>query len=176
EQWPQLRFTLPELQFPDIYNASSILDRTIEDGFGAHNAVLCASSALTYEALLRETCRIAHVLRCDFGLAPGNRVLIHASNTLWSIAIWWAVFRAGGIAVGAMPMLRAHELAVILNKAQVSHAIVDTHRTAELAQAQRDAPTLRHILPMDQLERRMAAAPEDRKSTRLNSSHVKISY
>ena len=160
EQWPQLRFTLPELQFPDIYNASSILDRTIEDGFGAHNAVLCASSALTYEALLRETCRIAHVLRCDFGLAPGNRVLIHASNTLWSIAIWWAVFRAGGIAVGAMPMLRAHELAVILNKAQVSHAIVDTHRTAELAQAQRDAPTLRHILPMDQLERRMAAAPD----------------
>ena len=83
---------------------------------------------------------------------PGNRVLIHASNTALSIPVWWGVFRAGGVAVGTMPMLRPQELAVILNKAQVSHAIVDSHRVAELEQARRDAPMLKHIMSTDELD------------------------
>jgi 2-aminobenzoate-CoA ligase len=108
---------------------------------------------------LRDACRIAHVLTKDFGLVPGNRVLIHASNSLHSVAVWWGVFRAGGVAVGTMPMLRANELAVILNKAQISHAIVDTHRVGELEEARRDAPVLKHIVSADELDRRMAGAP-----------------
>jgi 2-aminobenzoate-CoA ligase len=165
EQWPELTFTLPELQFPERYNASSILDRAIENKFGARNAVLFSSTTLTYDMLLQETCRIAHTLTHDFGLVPGNRVLIHASNTRLSIAVWWGVLRAGGVAVGTMPMLRANELAVILNKAQVSHAIVDAHRIAELEQAQPDAPTLKHILSTDELEQRMTNAPSDFAAT-----------
>jgi 2-aminobenzoate-CoA ligase len=121
--------------------------------------VLFSPTTLSYDALLEEACRIAHVLTHDFGLVPGNRVLIHASNSLLSIAAWWGVFRAGGIAVGTMPMLRAHELAVILNKAQVSHAIVDTHRLAELEQARADAPALKHLISTDALDLRMAEAP-----------------
>lgn len=157
--WPELTFTLPDLQFPQTYNASSILDRAIANGFGANNAVLFGATPLTYDALLEEASRIAHVLTHDFGLVPGNRVLIHASNTRLSIAVWWGVFRAGGVAVGTMPMLRPHELAVILNKAQVSHAIVDAHRVTELEQARADAPRLQHIIGTDALERRMMQAP-----------------
>lgn len=160
EQWPELRFTLPELQFPAQYNASGILDRAIADGHGPRNAVLFSSDAITYGTLREEACRIAHVLVRDFGLVPGNRVLIHSSNTRLSMAVWWAVWRAGGVAVGAMPMLRAHELAVILNKAQVSHAIVDTHRAAELVQARESAPVLKHIIGTDDLAARMETAPE----------------
>jgi 2-aminobenzoate-CoA ligase len=159
-QWSELRFTLPELQFPAHYNASSILDRALAQKHGPRNAVLCASVTLTYDLLMREACRIAHVLTHDFGLVPGNRVLIHSSNTQLSIPVWWGVFRAGGVAVGTMPMLRPHELAVILNKAQVSHAIVDSHRIGELEQARADAPTLQHIVSTDELSRRMASAPE----------------
>ncbi|MBS0386112.1 MAG: AMP-binding protein [Proteobacteria bacterium] len=159
EMWPEMRFTLPELQFPETYNASSILDRAIGQKLGANNAVLLASEALTYDMLLAEASRIAHVLTHDFGVVPGNRVLIHASNTRLSIAVWWGVLRAGGVAVGAMPMLRPPELAVILNKAQVSHAIVDTHRVAELERAREDAPVLKRILPTDELAQRVAAAP-----------------
>ncbi|MBL8086410.1 MAG: AMP-binding protein, partial [Candidatus Obscuribacter sp.] len=112
-----------------------------------------------YDALLAEASRIAHVLTHDFDLVPGNRVLIHASNTRLSMAVWWGVWRAGGVAVGTMPMLRPHELAVILNKAQISHAIVDAHRIAELEQARPDAPTLKHIISTDELGHRMAHAP-----------------
>jgi 2-aminobenzoate-CoA ligase len=161
DQWPELKFTLPELQFPATYNASAILDRAIENGHGPRNAVLFSSEAITYDLLLREACRIAHVLKNDFGLVPGNRVLIHSSNTRLSMAVWWGVWRAGGVAVGTMPMLRAHELAVILNKAQISHAIVDTQRADELVQAQRDAPVLKHIVTTDNLGQRIAGAPRD---------------
>jgi 2-aminobenzoate-CoA ligase len=161
DQWPDLKFTLPELQFPAHYNASAILEAAIAKGFGANNAVLFSSEALSYAMLLQEASRIAHVLTHKFGLVPGNRVLIHSSNTRLSISVWWGVLRAGGIAVGAMPMLRASELAVLLNKAQVSHAIVDSQRAAELTQASPSAPTLKHILTTDELGRWMADAPGD---------------
>lgn len=161
DQWPEFKFTLPELQFPAQYNASTILDRAIENGNGARNAVLTESATLSYDMLLSEAARIAHVLTHDFGLAPGARVLIHSSNTQLSIPVWWGVFRAGGVAVGTMPMLRPHELAVILNKAQVTHAIVDSHRAAELEQARQDAPTLQHIISTDTLQQLMAKAPRD---------------
>ncbi|MFZ2029360.1 MAG: AMP-binding protein [Vitreimonas sp.] len=161
DQWPEFSFTLPELQFAEQFNASSILDRAIQNGFGGNNAVLFSSDTLTYHALLHEACRIAHVLTHDFGLVPGNRVLIHASNTRLSIAVWWGVLRAGGVAVGTMPMLRAHELAVILNKAQVSHAIVDSHRLEELEQARAGATALKHIISTDDLETRLTKAPSD---------------
>jgi len=75
--------------------------------------------------------------------------------------VWWGVFRAGGVAVGTMPMLRAHELAVILTKAQISHAIVDTPRAEDLIQARTSAPVLKHIVTTDGLERRMADASPD---------------
>jgi len=160
DQWPELRFTLPELQFPAQYNASSILDRAISNGFGGRNAVLSASGALSYDMLLREACRIAHVLKHDFGLVPGARVLIHASNTSLSVPLWWGVFRAGGVAVGTMPMLRAHELAVIIEKAKVSHAIVDPHLAGEFEQARKDAPSLQHLILTDQLAQVMTNAPD----------------
>jgi 2-aminobenzoate-CoA ligase len=161
DQWPEMRFTLPELQFPAQYNASNILDAAIANGHGANIAALFSSATLSYEALLQEASRIAHVLTRDFGFVPGNRVLIHSSNTRLSITVWWGVFRAGGVAVGTMPMLRPHELAVILNKAQVSHAIVDSHRATELEQARNDAPVLKHIISTDDLARCMAATPSD---------------
>ena len=159
DQWPELRFTLPKLQFPERYNASGILDRVVANGMGANAAVLTASETLDYDALLREASRLAHVLTNDFGLAPGNRVLVHSSNTKLSIPVWWGVFRAGGVAVGTMPMLRAHELAVILDKAKVTHAIVDAHLAGELEQAQKDAPSLKFIIHADDLSNRMESAP-----------------
>jgi 2-aminobenzoate-CoA ligase len=159
EQWPELRFTLPELQFPATYNASSILDRTIANGRGSNVAIYSTEGETGYDDLLDQVSRMAHVLTHDFGLVPGARVLIHSSNTRLSVPVWWGVFRAGGVAVGTMPMLRPQELAVIVNKAQISHAIVDSHRSAELEQARQLAPALEHIISTDELDRRMASAP-----------------
>jgi 2-aminobenzoate-CoA ligase len=158
--WPEMRFTLPELQFPERYNVSSILDAAIANGHAARNAVLTVSEATSYAALLRDACQLAHVLTHAYSLVPGNRVLVHSSNTKLSIAVWWGVFRAGGVAVGTMPMLRAHELAVILDKAKVTHAIVDPHLAGELEQARQGAPSLKHTIHADELTRQMKGAPD----------------
>ena len=55
----------------------------------------------------------------DLGLVPGNRVLLRGANTPMLVACWLAVLKAGGIVVGTMPLLRARELAYIVDKAEV---------------------------------------------------------
>jgi len=75
--WPEMTFTLPELRFPVQYNASSILDDAIANGHGPRSAVLFSSATITYDALLEEACRIAHVLTHDFGLVHSNRVNVN---------------------------------------------------------------------------------------------------
>ena len=76
----------------------------------------------------------------DLGLVPGNRVLLRAANTPMMVAAYLAVIRAGGIAVGTMPLLRASELKKILAKAEISHALCDLRLKDELERARAAAP------------------------------------
>ena len=52
-------------------------------------------------------------------LEPGNRVLLRGTNTPMLAACWFAVLKAGGIAVTTMPLYRAGELRFMMEKAQV---------------------------------------------------------
>ena len=79
----------------------------------------------TYAEVEAQANRIAHVLVDDMGLVPGNRVLLRGANSPMLAACWLAVVKAGGIVVGSMPLLRAKELAQIIDKAEVSHALCD---------------------------------------------------
>jgi 2-aminobenzoate-CoA ligase len=89
--------------------------------------------------------RVARVLVEDMGLVPGQRVLLRAPNTPMMAAAWLAVLKAGGIAVATMPLLRAREIAVILERAQVSHALCSVDTREALAQAREVAAALRHV-------------------------------
>ncbi len=95
-----------------------MLDAVIARGLGERDAVLWAEGRWSYLDLLAQANRVAHVLAHDMDLVPGNRVMILAPNTALTLAIWWGVLRAGGVAVTAMPMLRAAELAVLIEKAR----------------------------------------------------------
>jgi 2-aminobenzoate-CoA ligase len=129
--WPDFRFDLPELRYPERMNAAvELLDRAVASGEGERLAVVNDSGAWTYAALQRLSDRIAHVLRFQGGLVPGNRVLLRGPNTAMLIACWFAVLKAGGVVVTTMPMLRAAEIGAILEKGRVSHALIDS-RTAE---------------------------------------------
>ena len=66
----------------------------------------------TYGDLLRHANQAARVLVEDFGLVPGNRVLLRGPNNPWLIASWFAVIKAGGVAV-TMALLRAGEIAAL---------------------------------------------------------------
>jgi len=147
DQWPELLFLLPELQYPERMNcATMLLDRAIERGRGDHPAVLSPDGVCwTYRELNARANRIARVLTEDLGVLPGNRVLLRAPNSPMHAACWFAVIKAGAIAVGTMPLLRAKELTDIVTKAQVSHALCDDRLAAELDAARPRCPSLRTV-------------------------------
>ncbi|GIW37969.1 MAG: 2-aminobenzoate-CoA ligase [Meiothermus sp.] len=161
-EWPELIFTLPELQFPERLNcATELLDQMA----ARHPQRLCVRAAglsWTYGELLEKANRIARVLVEDLGLLPGNRVLLRAPNNPMLVAAWFAVMKAGGIAVTTMPLLRAKELTDVITKAQVSHALCDGRLREELELALPGCPTLQQVLYWGEggnLEERMAAKP-----------------
>src|SRR2546422_11435072 len=112
DQQPEFIFELPELQFPPTLNcASELLDRHVAEGFG-ERVCLRAPGSLQWSYADLQACanRIAHVLVDELGLVPGNRVLLRAANKPMLVACWFAVMKAGAIAVATMPSLRAKEL------------------------------------------------------------------
>jgi 2-aminobenzoate-CoA ligase len=147
ELWPEFIFELPELIYADRMNcATELLDRAVERGWGSRTAIVAADGARwTYAELLARANRIAHVLVEDLGLVPGNRVLLRAPNHPMLAACWFAVIKAGAIAVATMPLLRAKELTDIVTKAAVTHALCDARLADELTTALPACPTLTRI-------------------------------
>jgi len=166
DQWPEMRFDLPELQaLPSQLNCVvELLDAWIERGTGGRPALIGNGVQWSYAELQQQVNRIARVLVEDLGLVPGNRVLLRGANTPMLAACWLAIVKAGGIAVGTMPLLRAKELVPIIDKAQVTHALCDARLAEELANAQAQSPTLAHVLHFNgdgELERRAATKRDD---------------
>ena len=144
--WPEFVFDLPELQFPAQLNcAATLLDRQVAAGHGDRRCIRAPGLTWTYAELLAQSNRIAHVLVDEMGLVPGNRVLLRAANNPMLAACWFAVVKAGGIAVATMPLLRAKELTDIIGKAQVSHALCDVRLGGELRAAIATSATLANV-------------------------------
>jgi 2-aminobenzoate-CoA ligase len=165
DQWPQFLLDRPDLQFPAALNcATELLDRWVTDGQGDRLCVQGSGVRWTYADLQAEANRIARVLVEDMGLVPGNRVLLRGANSPRLAACWFGVVKAGGIAVGSMPLLRAKELTQIVTKAQVSHALCDARLAEELALARPQCPTLVQVAHFNtaeggQLDARAAGKP-----------------
>ncbi len=165
EALPEFIFELPELQFPERLNAATeLLDRHVAQGQGGRLCLQGAGVRWSYADLQAQANRIAHVLVDDLGLVPGNRVLLRGANTPMLAACWFGVIKAGGIAVGTMPLLRARELSAIIDKAQVTHALCDAKLADELNLAQPGCPTLQHVMTfggsLPTLETRAATKPD----------------
>ena len=131
--WPELCFDLPELQYPARLNCvAALLDAAVASGGGERIAIHADGQRWSYARLLRQVDRIAHVLRSDLRLIPGNRVLLRGANTPMMAACLLAVLKAGCIAVPTMPLLRARELSTILAKAEVNAVLCAQGLRAEL--------------------------------------------
>jgi 2-aminobenzoate-CoA ligase len=148
ELWPEMNYAaLPELAYPKRLNAGvELLDRMVERGFGDRPCIRWPGGLWTYAELLDKANRIANVLVAEMGLVPGNRVLLRAANNPMHAACWFAVMKAGGIAVGTMPLLRARELSYIIEKAKVTFAVCDKMLSAEMEAAQEKSPVLRSVV------------------------------
>ncbi len=147
-EWPAL--TLAGFDYPEWLNIGvELTDRMVEKGFGDHTALIGNGRVRTYKELTDWTNRIAHAMVEDYGVRPGNRVLIRSANNPAMVACWLAATKAGAVVVNTMPMLRAGELAKMVDKAQITHALCDTRLMEELALCRRDSAFLNTVVGFD---------------------------
>ncbi len=146
ELWPQFLREVPEVDYPERLNCATALLDAVIDEHGAGRPCLLApdGTAWSYGDLLARANALAHLLVEDFGLVPGNRVLLRGPNNPGLVALWFAVLKAGGVVVPTMPMLRAGELRAIAEIARVDLAVCD-HRFADDLEGAR-IPDLRILL------------------------------
>src|SRR5260370_30710235 len=121
EQWPQLRLDRPEFRYPEYLNAAvELTDRNVEKGFGDRVALIGNGRQRTYKELADWSNRRAHALVENYGVKPGNRVLIPSGNNPALVAAWLAAAQAGAPVVHTMPPLRPGRLTKIIDKAEIA--------------------------------------------------------
>lgn len=148
EQQPD--FLLDGFDYPDHLNVGvELTDAMVAKGFGDNTALIGNGRRRTYKELTDWTNRLAHVLVDDMGVKPGNRVLIRSANNPAMVACWLAATKVGAVVVNTMPMLRANEIAQIVDKAEITHALCDTRLTEDLVKCQKSSKFLKHVLGFD---------------------------
>ena len=147
EQRAEMRYDLPELRIADQANLIDVLFGQIESRSLTDRPFLRSDKiTLTYSDANERVNRIAQVLTEDFGLVPGNRVLLRGGNSIGMALAWLGVVKAGLIAVATMPLLRAKELGEVIEKAQINFALCDAVLVDELNTARTKTDTLKTIV------------------------------
>jgi 2-aminobenzoate-CoA ligase len=150
EQWPELLLDRPEFQYPDRLNAAvELTDRLVERGFGDNIALIGNGRRRTYKELADWSNRVAHALVENYGVKPGNRVLIRSGNNPALVAAWLAATKAGAVVVNTMPMLRAGELTKIVDKAEIALALTDSRMADELVACAKTSKFLKQVVNFD---------------------------
>ncbi|MBP6486644.1 MAG: AMP-binding protein [Ilumatobacteraceae bacterium] len=148
DQWPQL--LLAGFDYPEHLNAAvELTDSMVAKGFGDHTALIGNGRRRTYKELTDWTNRLAHVLTEDYGVVPGNRVLIRSANNPAMVACWLAATKAGAVVVNTMPMLRAGELGKIVDKAEITLALCDTRLMDEMVACAKESRFLKKVVGFD---------------------------
>jgi len=76
-------------------------------------------------------------------------VLLRGPNSYTMFAAWLGVLKAGGVVVATMPLLRPGEIATVIERAAVSHAIVDSRFIGDFRQAVDQTHSVKHVIKYD---------------------------
>lgn len=148
DEWPD--FLLDGFEYPDHLNVGvELTDAMVARSFGDHTALIGNGRRRTYKELTDWTNRLAHALVEDYGVVPGNRVLIRSANNPAMVAAWLAATKAGAVVVNTMPMLRDGELAKIIDKAEIKLALCDTRMMDELVNCAKKSKWLEKVVGFD---------------------------
>lgn len=152
ELCPQMRYDLPGPQIPDQVNlVDHLMGQAKQRGWLDRPFLRSDRITLSYRDADERIRRIAQVLTQDFGLVPGNRVLLRGGNSVGMALAWLGVVKAGLVAVASMPLLRAKELREIITKAEPALALCDAALLDEL-QAAQEGTVLRTIVPFNLMD------------------------
>ncbi len=143
-------FLLDKFNYPHFLNiAEELTDVMVKKGFGDNIALIGNGRRRTYKELTDWTNRLANTLIDDYGVKPGNRILIRSANNPAMVACWLAATKVGAVVVNTMPMLRSLELEKIINKAEITHALCDSRLLSELESCIVTNKFLKHLIPFD---------------------------
>ena len=182
EQWPAMDpAAVPELAaYPARMNAAAeLLDSWIEGGGGERPCYIIDGETWSYARLQETANRIANLLTGELGVEPGERVLLRGPNNPMFVACWFAVLKAGAVAVATMPLLRARELQYICNRAEVRYALCDVRLDAEMKKTLAGAERLARVVYYDgsggaALDAAVARMPADFDNVATSSDDVAI--
>ena len=146
ELLPEFRFDMPELAYPQRLNGAAEL---LANGEPDALAFVNEHGRWTYRDLDDFSGRIARLLVEEEGMAPGNRVLLRGSNGYTMFAAWLGVLKAGGVVVATMPLLRPGEIATVIDRAEISHAIVDSRFIGDFRQGAEQTRFMKHVVKYD---------------------------
>jgi benzoate-CoA ligase len=132
------------------YNASSVLDRNVEEGRGGKPAVIAADRTLTYAELLAETNRMGHLLGA-LGVRRESRVLMVLDDTTA-----FPVTFLGAMRIGAIPV----PVSVLDKDDNFRHFVDDSYADVVVADAAL-MPRLRAALEGRSLTFLSAGGPAD---------------
>jgi benzoate-CoA ligase family protein len=88
---------------PDRYNASLLIERSIEAGRGDKPVFVAADATLTYEQLRRQVNRAGHYLR-ELGIRREDRVLLVLDDTTAFPVLFLGAMRIGAVPVPVSPL------------------------------------------------------------------------
>ena len=182
EQWPAMDpAAVPELAaYPARMNAAAeLLDSWVEGGGGERPCYIIDGETWSYARLQETANRIANLLTGELGVEPGERVLLRGPNNPMFVACWFAVLKAGAVAVATMPLLRARELQYICNRAEVRYALCDVRLDAEMKKTLPGAERLARVVYYDgsggaALDGAVARMPADFDNVATSSDDVAI--
>ncbi|MFT5000931.1 MAG: 2-aminobenzoate-CoA ligase [Paracoccaceae bacterium] len=143
-------FLLEDFPYPEYLNVGvALTDAMVEKGFGDNTALIGNGRLRTYKELTDWTNRLAHALVEDYGVRPGNRILIRSANNPAMVACWLAATKAGAVVINTMPMLRAGELGQIVDIAKVEFALCDHRMMDEIVACGKGSKFLKTIVSFD---------------------------
>ncbi len=115
---------------------------------GAAPALRFKKEMLDYDELLLEIRRFASGIR-EIGLRRSDRVAIYADKQIETVTAMIGTSLAGGVFVPVNGLLKAQQVAYMLNDCSVHTLVTTAARLAQLKSVLTDCPRLQHIVVMD---------------------------
>ena len=132
-----------------LFNASEyLLDRRVAAGDGDRTALVCGDRRLTYADLLDQVERTAGGLTA-LGLLPEQRLLMVVVDCPEFVVLYLAAMRIGAVPVPVSTMLRAPDIAELLDDSRAPVVAVSAALADVVGEALQQATFVRTVIDVD---------------------------
>ena len=128
-----------------------ILENSVHHGDNEY--IVCAQQRISFREHLARVSAIAHNLRRDYGVKPGDRVAILADNHPQWIMLFWATVSIGGICTGLNGWWNREAILIALKEAEPKLLVGDRKRLSRIASDALTCPVIYIEDNFSQLER-----------------------